>query len=284
MKQNLVLNRCKAERSAPSIHFVTAGERQHETAANARRPRSRATLHEPHTGSTTDGASSPLDLLLIEDNDDHARLIQLLVAKTYGNKVRIFRESSLGSGLSRQGLENVDAILLDLKLPDSAGAETVPRTKARAPHTPVVVLTSANDQTLAAQALQQGAQEFLCKGALTGTSLMQAVRNAVERQRYVEERRLSIEATERAKRAKNSFLANMSHELRTPLNAIMGFADLLLDTHTTKGERLEFTMAIRRNSRLLLQLINDVRDLSEAEGAKLDVEHAAYSLPDNLGL
>lgn len=232
----------------------------------------------------TDGASSPLDLLLIEDNDDHARLIQLLVTKAYGNKVRIFRESSLGNGLSRQGLENVDAILLDLKLPDSAGAETVPRTKAIAPHTPVVVLTSANDQTLAAQSLQQGAQEFLSKGALTGATLMQAVRNAVERQRYVEERRLSIEATERAKRAKSSFLANMSHELRTPLNAIMGFADLLLEAHTSESERLEFTMAIRRNSRLLLQLINDVRDLSEAESARLEAKHDSYPLPDNLGL
>ncbi|WP_119067617.1 ATP-binding protein [Aggregatilinea lenta] len=82
-----------------------------------------------------------------------------------------------------------------------------------------------------------------------------------------------------ASRAKSQFLANMSHELRTPLNSIIGYTDLVLnrtygDVTPTQVDRLE---KVRRNGRLLLELINDVLDLSRIEAGRMDLSFSRIS-------
>ncbi|MEG1863764.1 MAG: PAS domain-containing sensor histidine kinase [Alistipes sp.] len=77
------------------------------------------------------------------------------------------------------------------------------------------------------------------------------------------------ESAETSDRLKSLFLSNMSHEIRTPLNAILGFSGLLIDT-TDHEEQKEFVTIINRNSDLLLQLINDILDLSKIEANTLE--------------
>lgn len=84
---------------------------------------------------------------------------------------------------------------------------------------------------------------------------------------------------ERANAAKSQFLANMSHELRTPLNAIIGFSELMDEPELTQEERGEFTATVRRNGRLLTQLIDDILDLSKVEAGKLITERTRCHLP-----
>lgn len=97
--------------------------------------------------------------------------------------------------------------------------------------------------------------------------------------REAEAMRRDKEAAEEANRAKSQFLANMSHELRTPLNAIIGFSEILHDRTfgelTPKQER--YVGNILSSGRHLLQLINDILDLSKVEAGRVQLEYAAFS-------
>lgn len=82
---------------------------------------------------------------------------------------------------------------------------------------------------------------------------------------------------EEANRLKSAFLANMSHEIRTPLNAIVGFSTLIGETEDRK-EIEEYIQIIQTNNDLLLQLINDILDLSKIEAGQIDFHYSAFDL------
>ncbi len=82
---------------------------------------------------------------------------------------------------------------------------------------------------------------------------------------------------EEANRLKSAFLANMSHEIRTPLNAIVGFSSIVATTDDEE-EKKEYVSIIETNNRLLLQLINDILDLSKIEAGTLEFTPAAVNI------
>ena len=92
--------------------------------------------------------------------------------------------------------------------------------------------------------------------------------------------RVVTKEAEAANKKKSAFIANISHEIRTPLNAIVGFSELISDESISAGEKKEFFSIINNNSYLLLNLINDILDLSRLESGNMKFIIEKTSLSD----
>jgi two-component system, cell cycle response regulator len=127
-----------------------------------------------------------IKVLLVEDNDVDAELTQDLLSEWSMEEFQITRVRTLGEGFTLLSRDRFDAVLLDLSLPDAFGLPTVRQFHAMSPAIPLVVLSGVSDQSLALQAVQQGAQDFLVKGQGHPELLARAIRYAIERKRAEE--------------------------------------------------------------------------------------------------
>jgi serine phosphatase RsbU (regulator of sigma subunit) len=142
---------------------------------------------------TANGASAPVvSLLLIEDDEADSLLTRELLHDT-GLEISLTWQQSIGAAVSELG-KSPACVLLDLGLPDSQGFEGLRRVLELAPDAAVLVLTSANDQSLGVAAVTAGAQDYLIKGQVDGTMLGRCIRYAIERKRADESARQLHEA------------------------------------------------------------------------------------------
>ncbi len=125
-----------------------------------------------------------LTVLLIEDSPDYADLVEdWLSEKKDGISFVLNWTDSLHAGMERLAKGGIDVILLDLGLPDSNGTETFRKLKAGASGTPVIVLSSADSQSVALEMIREGAEDYLVKNTCTAEALVRAVRYAFLRHR-----------------------------------------------------------------------------------------------------
>ena len=120
-------------------------------------------------------------------------------------------------------------IVLDLGLPDGQGLDAVRRVRAAAPHVPLVVLTGQDDELLAAQALREGAQDYLVKGQIDSRGLLRALRYAIERKVMDDARKSSENELLHAQKLESigRLAGGIAHDFNNMLFAIQGYAELL---------------------------------------------------------
>ncbi len=124
-------------------------------------------------------ASDAITVLLVEDDDGDALIVDDLLSDALPD-AQIARSRTFHDAL--HGLDaRIDCVLLDLKLPDAEGLDTVVRLRAQAPDTPLIVLTGLNDAAAGIAAVDAGAQDYLVKGDVDGAQLARAIRYAIVR-------------------------------------------------------------------------------------------------------
>ena len=139
----------------------------------------------------SDDSNTLIRVLLVEDNPGDARLLREALADVNPAHFELTHATTLSEGMERLAADRIDVVLLDLSLPDANGLDTFVRLHARAPNVPIVVLTGLADETVAAAALREGAQDYLVKGQVDSNLLSRSMRYAIERMRTEESLRES---------------------------------------------------------------------------------------------
>ena len=123
----------------------------------------------------------PTKILLIEDNAGDARLVREALAEAGAALFELAWRKDLSKGLAHLQKARVDAILLDLTLPDSRGFSTFEKVHEQAPQAAILLLTGPDDEVQSVRAMREGAQDYLVKGQVSGSRLVRSIRNAIER-------------------------------------------------------------------------------------------------------
>jgi signal transduction histidine kinase len=196
-------------------------------------------------------------ILLIEDNPGDARLLREMFNDHGAHDAQMTHVDCMGAAEKHLVEHAVDIILLDPGLPDAQGLEAIRRTRTAAPRVPLVVLTGLDDEMLAEQALQEGAQDYLIKGQIEARGILRALRYATERKRL--------------ERLKDEFVSTVSHELRTPLTSISGSLGLLMGNAAgSLPKQMARLLAIAHtNSQRLVRLVDDILDIEKMQAGRM---------------
>ena len=140
-----------------------------------------ATLRSEGSRSRRTCPDGPPRILMIEDDDADAYILERLLRTAAGGKdYAIERVDMLNAGLQRLSESGFDVLLVDLNLPDSSGLDTFRRLSASAPEIGVIILSGREDESIAVRLIDEGAHDYLVKGRFDGPLLIRAIRQVID--------------------------------------------------------------------------------------------------------
>jgi signal transduction histidine kinase len=230
------------------------------------------------------------NLLIIDDTLENLQLL----ANTLSDQGYIVRGAAKAQMAIRTArLSPPDLILLDIKMPEMDGYEVCERLKATKEtcDIPIIFISALDEVMDKVRAFNIGGVDYITKPfqieevlariehQLTIQRLSKQLREKNEQlQQEIQERRNAELEAAAANQAKSEFLANISHELRTPLNAILGFSQVMNREPQLNNEQREYLNIINRNGEQLLELINNILDLSKIEAGLAALNERSFDL------
>ncbi|HUP26200.1 MAG TPA: ATP-binding protein [Candidatus Limnocylindrales bacterium] len=233
-----------------------------------------------------------INVLHIEDNPGDARLIEEMLREEIPPKYKVVNVMRIKDAVSllKSGYE-VDIILSDITLPDSHGDVTFELLKKVAANRPVVFITGSQDEDLAVQALQQGAQDYLLKGFFDHNALVRSIGYSIERKRFQQEAtkaksearklqqeakllKLKSEQLAELNEIKDDFISLASHQLRTPATGVKQYVGMILQGFAgeiPEAQQKLLQIAYECNERQLT-IVNDLLKVAQIDSGRIEMK------------
>lgn len=204
---------------------------------------------------------APVKILLVEDSTSDAVLLQECLMQNGLGEFRFQHTETLAGALEMVRAGSFDLLMLDLSLPDSSGPDTYLRARSAAPHLPIVVLTSVEDEAVGLSAVRHGVQDYLIKGQAYGRQTARAIHYAIERKRAEE----ALKQAELALQGERDQLEARVHQRTSQLSR---------SNQALQGEILQRERAQKAH----LQVLRRLSEAEETERGRISRE-----LHDRLG-
>src|SRR5271166_2901194 len=180
-----------------------------------------------------------IQVLLVEDNEEHAALMRELLLKSDHPVFEVMHFGTLRNALDALDLSGFQIILLDLSLPDSEGMTTFQRMQNRAPDLPIVVLTGLDDEGLAVETVKRGAQDYLLKGHVDDRLLVRSLLYALERKKNQHELKRARDDLEKRVEVRTGELVAANEKLQHEITERKRAETALMESNQQLADALE---------------------------------------------
>lgn len=230
-------------------------------------------------------ADIEFEILLIEDNPDHAQLVKTAVHRARRGRYHVWLAKSAEAAIKLFETMRFNLIIADYRLPGKNGLELLDWLNEQKINTPMIMLTGQGDEKTAVEAMREGAYNYVVKDDVYLQVIPHVIDEALLKylsnqekmrlEREVREKNVQLEKANRELKKldelKSDFIASVTHEIKTPLNAVREsmslFIEGLVDPKEDKGKHiLEIG---QRNIDRLTVMINDLLDFSKLEAGKM---------------
>lgn len=218
--------------------------------------------------------NKPTTIVLVEDDASFAKAVEASLAK-YPNYL-IIKTFSLSEAFrilseikkGERGAEDSVVVLLDLNLPDSSGMSTFTSLKEHCGGVPLIILSGKDDEQLALNAIEQGAQDYLVKGDIKGSDLARSITYAIERAKLLADR--------------EDFVATLTHDLKGPLFGANRILSLFIDEKfgPIASEQKELLSRLQCSNVRLLEMISNLLEVYRFEKNPNSMDFARVRLSE----
>lgn len=222
-----------------------------------------------------------IKVLMVEDNVNYGQLVKKKLRSSKSAKFDVVLADTLQNGLMELSENEIDIVLLDLNLPDSYEIDTFVNMKKNAPNIPIIILTSLDNEEIAINSIQMGAQDYIVKDMINAELLVRSINYSIERKktsRELEKQKMDIEKAYSQLRSQSAQLiqsekmntvgkmvAGVSHGLNNPLMGVINTIQFLLDKVSKYDEDIEVLKMAEEASQRCIDIVNNLQSFARME-------------------